>query len=77
MGKSTAMKHLAITWADGTAEELKKFDFVFHISLKHVRTNKSLEKIIIEQHNSLEANKVTPAEIKCILEDKKLLRLCC
>ena len=29
MGKSTAMKHLAISWADGTAEELKKFDFVF------------------------------------------------
>ena len=75
MGKSTAMKHLAITWTDGTAEELKKFDFVFHISLKHVRTNKSLAKIIIEQHNGLEANKVTPAEIKCILEDKKIKTL--
>ena len=75
MGKSTAMKHLAITWADATAGELEKFDFVFHISLKRVRTNKSLERIIIEQHNGLEANKVTPAEIKCILEDKKIKTL--
>ena len=75
MGKSTAMKHLAINWADGTADELKKFDFVFHISLKRVRTNKSLERIIIEQHNGLEANKVTPAEIMCILEDKKIKTL--
>ena len=44
MGKSTAMKHLAISWADGTAEELKKFDFVFHISLKLVRDNRSNRK---------------------------------
>ena len=59
----------------GTVHELKKFDFVFRISLKHIRTNKSLEKIIIEQHNGLEANKVTPAEIKCILEDEKIKTL--
>ena len=75
MGKSTAMKHLAISWADGTTDELNKFDFVFHISLKHVRTNKSLARIIIAQHNGLEANKVTPAEIECILEDKKIKTL--
>ena len=75
MGKSTAMKHLAINWADGTANELKKFNFVFHISLKPVRTNKSLERIIIEQHDGLEANKVTPAEIKWILEDKEIKTL--
>ena len=37
MGKSTTMKHLAISWADETSEELKKFDFVFHISLKQVK----------------------------------------
>ena len=69
------MNHLAISWVDGTSEELKKFDFVFHISLKHVQTNKSIEKIIIDQHNGLEANKVTPAEIKSILEDEKIKTL--
>ena len=70
MGKSTAMKHLAITWADGTAEELKKFDFVFHISLKHVKDNSPIENIIIAQHRGLKANEVTPGEIRSILKGK-------
>ena len=63
MGKSTAMKHLAITWADGTSEELKKFQFVFHISLKHVKDNSPIENIIIAQNIGLKANAVTPGEI--------------
>ena len=68
MGKSTAMKHLAINWADGTAEELKKFDFVFHISLKYVKDNSSIESIIIAQHSGLKANEVTPEEVRSILK---------
>ena len=69
MGKSTAMKHLAITWADGTGDELKKFDFVFHIALKHVKKNSGfIEDIIIAQHNRLKAKKVKPSEIRSILE---------
>ena len=69
MGKSTEMKHLAISWADGTSEELKKFDFVFHIALKHVKRNSgSIEDIIIAQHSRLKAKKVKPAEIRSILE---------
>ena len=69
MGKSTTMKYLAITWADGTSEELKKFDFVFHIALKRVKDNSPIEKIIVEQHTGLQAKEVKPAEIKCILEE--------
>ena len=68
MGKSTAMKHLAISWADGTSEELKKFDFVFHIALKKVKDDSPIEKIIVEQHAGLKANDVKPAEIKSVLE---------
>ena len=68
MGKSTAMKHLAITWADGTAEELKKFDFVFHISLKFVKDNSSIESLIIAQHSGLNSNEVTPEEVRSILK---------
>ena len=68
MGKSTAMKHLAISLADGTSEELKKFDFVFHITLKLVKKNSGfIQNIIIDQHGRLEA-KVEPAEIRSILE---------
>ena len=68
MGKSTAMKHLAISWADGTAEELKKFDFVFHLALKHVKNSGPIEDIIIAQNSRLKAKKVQPAEIRSILE---------
>ena len=69
MGKSTAMKYLAVTWADGSDEELKeKFQFVFFIALKHVKQNSgSIEEIIIKQHNGLEANGVNSDEIKSIL----------
>ena len=68
MGKSTAMKYLAISWADGTADELKKFDFVFHIALKKVKDDSQIENIIVEQHAGLKARELKPAEVKCILE---------
>ena len=69
MGKSTAMKQLAFTWAEGSAKELQKFQFVFHISLKHVKNNVSISEIIVAQHPGLKANKVTPIEIQSILEE--------
>ena len=66
------MKHLAITWADGTEEELEQFDFIFHIALKLVKDNSSIEDIIMKQHTGLKAGKVTRDEIKSILnEDAK------
>ena len=69
MGKSTAMKQLAFTWADNTAMELQKFQFVFHISLKHVKNNASVSEIIVAKHPGLKANKVNPSEIQSILEE--------
>ena len=69
MGKSTEMKHLAISWADGTSEELKKFDFVFHVALKFVKDDSAIENIIVAQHPSLKRKKVKPWEIRSILEN--------
>ena len=69
MGKSTAVKQLAFSWAEGTAMELQKFQFVFHISLKHVKTNASISEIIVVHHSGLKANKVKPTEIQSILEE--------
>ena len=69
MGKSTAMKQMALTWAEGSANELQKFQFVFHISLKHVKNNASISEIIVAQHPGLKANKVKPSEIQNILEE--------
>ena len=62
------MKHLALGWADGTLKEMKQFDFVFHIALKDVRGNETIEEIIIKQHKGLKSRKVSPAEIKNIIE---------
>ena len=70
------MKYVAVSWGDGTEPLLDKFQFVFHIALKHVKDNISIENIIIAQHSGLKANKVQPAEIKSILEgDNKVLLL--
>ena len=68
MGKSTAMKHLVISWANGTSEEMKSFHFVFHISLKHVKDDSPFENIIVAQYKGLKANKVNPSEIRSVLD---------
>ena len=68
MGKTTALKHMAVSWSEGSMKELAKFQFVFHISLKHVKDNSPIENIIISQHSGLDANKVKSEEIKTILE---------
>lgn len=68
VGKSTSMKHLALSWADGDSPELTKFDFIFHVALKDVKKDVPLEEIIIAQHSGLKANKVQPEEIRSILE---------
>ena len=71
MGKTTALKYLAITWSDGTLKEIEKFDFVFHIALKRVKDNSSIEYIILTEHRELESKKVKPEEIKMIVEGHK------
>ena len=52
MGKSTEMKHLSLCWADGKSEELKKFHFVFHLALKHVKKNSGSIEDITRMHSS-------------------------
>ncbi len=66
IGKSTILKYLALSWADGQMD-LNKFDFVFHIALKHVNDNSSIANIIINQHAGLSANNVNEEEICKIL----------
>ena len=76
MGKTTSSKCMAARWASGSSEELNKFHFTFHITLKQVKHNIPIEKIIIEQHCELQSNNVKPEEIRYILEqcsDKKHL----
>ena len=57
-------------------EELKRFDFVFYISMADVHRDQTIENCIIEQHSGLKANKVTPEEIRLLLdEDNRVLVL--
>ncbi len=69
IGKSTALKSLALSW-EKKESQLNKFDFVFHIALKDVNTQVSLAKIILEQHKGLTANHVTENEISNLLDGK-------
>ena len=64
------MKHLALIWADGD-EEMKKFEFLFHLSLKSVQGDQSIEELIIKQHAGLKRNNVKPSEVKFILRKVK------
>ena len=68
MGKSTALKHLSLSWAEGSVENLKQFDYVFHITPKDVKNTDTLESIIVRQHKGLSGNSVQPSEIKHLLE---------
>ncbi len=70
VGKSTTMKHLALSWADGTSPELSKFDFVFHIALRFVKDARPLEDVIVGQHSALKGNDVAPEEVKNILSGR-------
>ena len=59
-------------------ENLKQFDYVFHIALKDVKNTDTLESIIVRQHKGLSGNGVQPSEIKHLLErdtNRKILLL--
>ena len=68
IGKSTALKHLALSWAEGSEEDLIKFDFVFHVALKDISGSQSIEDIIVKHHKGLVGNNVQPDEIKKLLD---------
>ncbi len=65
IGKTTALKHVALSWADKTCPELKRFGFVFHVPLRNVKPDVPLENIIIDEHCIQDG--VDPEEIKTIL----------
>ncbi len=69
IGKSTALKHLALSWAN-ERPELQKFDLVFHIALKDVNDQKGLPMLVLQQHKGLTANNVTEQEISDFLDGK-------
>ena len=74
-GKSTAMKHVSLSWADNSAEDLKSIDFIFHVSLSKVENDDDIEKIIVQQHKGLKGNGVQPAEIKEILQNRRKMKV--
>ena len=69
------MKQLGLSWVDGIVNQLKKFDFVFHVDLKEIKKKAKLEEIIVDQHKGLNCNGVYPAEVKEILQQKRVLLL--
>ncbi len=69
IGKSTALKHLALSWEKGQAE-LQKFDLVFHIALKQVKDERSLARIVLDQHKGLAASKVSESQMANLLDGK-------
>ena len=71
IGKTTAMKHFAVRWAN-TGYDSFRFKFVFHVELKLVKGNQSLENIIIQQHKTLKASGVKPSDVRSLLENKSI-----
>ncbi len=68
IGKTTALKRLAMTWAKRESEELKPFDLVFYLALNSVQNNSTLEDLILQQHTALKNRKVSPCDVRNILE---------
>ncbi len=66
MGKSTTLKHIALEWA-GDKQHLERFDYVYHIALKHVKAGQTIPELIVKQHK-LKALGVSVHEIQAILE---------
>ena len=69
------MKHVSLSWADNSAEDLKSIDFIFHVSLSKVENDDDIEKIIVQQHKGLKGNGVQPAEIKEILQNRRKMKV--
>ncbi len=74
IGKSTALKYLALSWQRGRPE-LQRFGLVFHIALKDVNKGTSLPRIILDQHQGLAANNISEYEISVLLNGKYACKL--
>ncbi len=67
IGKTSSLGIIALDWAEDARPELKQFQFVFLILLRHVEGNEPLEHIIMQQHGLLETMNISPSEVKAIL----------
>ena len=74
-GKSTAMKHLSLSWADNIMENMTAIDFIFHVSLDMVQNDDDIENIIVQQHKGLKGNGVQPAKVKAILQNRTKMKV--
>ncbi len=68
IGKTSSLGILALDWAENVRPELQQFQFAFLILLRYVEGNEPLEEIIMQQHGRLEIEKVSPSEVKSILQ---------
>ncbi len=64
MGKSTLLKHIALKWA--RRDKLTGYRLIFHISMKDVKPDQTIEQLIVEQHK-LEGKGVKEQEIHNII----------
>ncbi len=88
VGKTTAMKRLALLWATSEkycieepfqTQQIDKFDFLFYIPLKKIKSDTSLEQIIINEHCELrkkvDSGHLSVNEIAAILNDDKVVKM--
>ena len=59
---------LALDWAEDARPELRQFHFVFLILLRYVEENEPLEHVIMQQHGRLKTERVSPSEVKAIIQ---------
>ena len=88
MGKTTAMKQLALLWATNKkgcgegwsdGQHIGQFDFLFYIPLKKIKSDIPLEQIIINEHCELkkraESGQLGINDISSILKDDKVIKM--
>ena len=55
-------------------EQLRRFDYVFHVALKHAKPDDTIEELIVKQHK-LGGHGVTTQEILTILMEQEVKQL--
>ncbi len=66
VGKSTTLKHIALQWAVDKQEQVRHFEYVYHIALKHVKAGQTITELIVKQHK-LEAVGIATQDIQAII----------
>ncbi len=71
IGKSSSLATLALGWSKDEHPVMQHFQWVFFIVLRQVNTDKSLERIILDQHAGLEGEGILPTDIKSVLKKEQ------